>query len=332
MNNRRFFVVCLVALLVLGLVPAAEGRLKEDRPKDRITPKALANPAYALMAHRVGRMELGITNNGAFGKEYARGATSDYFTGGEVPSCEFPKGSNVEYLFGATFWIGAVVGRDTLVSVGADGWQVGTVNEFSPDAEPFGNPVYRSIIDPNSPYFEGAVSEEDYICVYADTLTEGIEPDFFGRTHRPLNIEITEASYAWSYSYAEDIVLFDYQVKNIGGQTLRDVYMGLYVDADIAYSGASTDGAQDDLSGFRLTNPDTCGACVYPDTVFIAWVADNDGDLTTENPASDNSRAVRHVNPWDYPVKVHTYEEYEDEFRDVMRAAGLPLDKEGKDV
>ncbi len=40
----------------------------------------------------------------------------------------------------------------------------------------------------------------------------------------------------------------------------------------------------------------------------------------------NNTRAVRHVNPWDYPVKVHTYQEYEDEFRTVMKAAGLPLD------
>jgi nitrate reductase gamma subunit len=42
---------------------------------------------------------------------------------------------------------------------------------------------------------------------------------------------------------------------------------------------------------------------------------------------SNNSRFVRHVNPWNYPVKVHTYEEYEDEFRDKMIEAGLPVDK-----
>jgi nitrate reductase gamma subunit len=41
-----------------------------------------------------------------------------------------------------------------------------------------------------------------------------------------------------------------------------------------------------------------------------------------------NSREVRHVNPWNHPVPVHTYEEYEDEFRDRMRDAGLPLEKE----
>jgi len=42
----------------------------------------------------------------------------------------------------------------------------------------------------------------------------------------------------------------------------------------------------------------------------------------------NNNRARRHVNPWNYPVKMHTYEEYEEEFHDVMKAADLPLEKE----
>ena len=46
----------------------------------------------------------------------------------------------------------------------------------------------------------------------------------------------------------------------------------------------------------------------------------------TRNLANTN-RMRRHINPWDYPVKVHTYEEWEDEFRDKIRAAGLPLEK-----
>lgn len=47
----------------------------------------------------------------------------------------------------------------------------------------------------------------------------------------------------------------------------------------------------------------------------------------TRNLAND-SRAHRHVNPWSYPVKVHTYEAYEDEFREKMIDAGIPVDKE----
>ena len=40
-----------------------------------------------------------------------------------------------------------------------------------------------------------------------------------------------------------------------------------------------------------------------------------------------NTREVRHVNPWNYPVKTHDYHEYEDEFRAHMVEAGLPVEK-----
>jgi nitrate reductase gamma subunit len=43
---------------------------------------------------------------------------------------------------------------------------------------------------------------------------------------------------------------------------------------------------------------------------------------------ANNNRMKRHVNPWDYPVKVHTYEEYEDEFREKMKEVDIPVDKE----
>ena len=43
---------------------------------------------------------------------------------------------------------------------------------------------------------------------------------------------------------------------------------------------------------------------------------------------ANNNRMKRHINPWNPKVKVHTYEEYEDEFRDLMRAADMPLEKE----
>jgi nitrate reductase gamma subunit len=47
----------------------------------------------------------------------------------------------------------------------------------------------------------------------------------------------------------------------------------------------------------------------------------------TRNLPNDN-RERRHINPWNYPVKVHTYDEYEDEFREKMIEVGLPVEKE----
>ena len=50
--------------------------------------------------------------------------------------------------------------------------------------------------------------------------------------------------------------------------------------------------------------------------------------LSPTRNMTGNTRAVRHVNPWNYPVKVHTYQQYEDEFREKMIEAGLPVEKE----
>ena len=49
--------------------------------------------------------------------------------------------------------------------------------------------------------------------------------------------------------------------------------------------------------------------------------------LSPSRNLSNNSRFVRHINPWDYPVKVHSYDAYEDEFREKMIEAGLPVEK-----
>ncbi|MFP3928265.1 MAG: sulfate reduction electron transfer complex DsrMKJOP subunit DsrM [Desulfobacteraceae bacterium] len=49
--------------------------------------------------------------------------------------------------------------------------------------------------------------------------------------------------------------------------------------------------------------------------------------LSPTRNLSSNSREVRHVNPWNYPVETHTYEEYEEEFRDKMVEAGIPVEK-----
>jgi nitrate reductase gamma subunit len=48
--------------------------------------------------------------------------------------------------------------------------------------------------------------------------------------------------------------------------------------------------------------------------------------LSPTRNLANNNRMRRHINPWNPPVKVHTYEEWEEEFHDKIVAAGLPLD------
>jgi nitrate reductase gamma subunit len=43
---------------------------------------------------------------------------------------------------------------------------------------------------------------------------------------------------------------------------------------------------------------------------------------------ANNNRMRHHANPWNAPVNVHTYAEWEEEFHDKIKAAGLPLERE----
>jgi len=282
---RKFFCsATLLGCLLLVGVSAVEGRTLDGIRPSNDQPNATA-PAYCNTYHNVGRIALEVSNDGTFGTLGLSVSSSqrDCFTNETLPNCEFPKGSRTTYCFGAALWIGAVVGRDTLVSTAADGW-ARPGNEFHPDEAPFGSMIYRSTIDPARPEFEGAISEQDYIGVYADTCTNctGVSPNPDGRPHIPLNIEVTQRTFAWSYAYAQDFVLFDYAIKNIGTERMRRLFMGFYVDADIHDNAIQDGGAQDDFCGFREYQPalylgDNC----VPDSdqVNIAWTADNDAEF-----------------------------------------------------
>ncbi len=51
--------------------------------------------------------------------------------------------------------------------------------------------------------------------------------------------------------------------------------------------------------------------------------------LSPTRNMKNNSRAVRHINPWNDPdIKPHSYAGYEDDFREFMVEAGIPVEKE----
>jgi hypothetical protein len=50
--------------------------------------------------------------------------------------------------------------------------------------------------------------------------------------------------------------------------------------------------------------------------------------LSPTRNLANNSRMKRHINPWNYPVKTHPYGEWEKEFGDKLKMAGIPLDEE----
>ncbi len=234
-------------------------------------------PNVEIAVHNIGEVWLTVSNVGQFGLGYL-GDQVDPITGMEAPSCEFPGGSNINYLYVGGFWIGAIVGRDTLVSIGVDDYY--SVLEFWPDSR---GAIERRSIQPSNRFFsEQAKSEQDIIAVYSDILTspQYVQTDpTDGRPHIPLNIEVVQESYAWSYEYAQDFILFNYSIKNIGNKDLKSVYMAVYVDGDVHHSSkVGSEGYGEDLCGFRQTFPSIENACEFLDTINIAYITDNDGD------------------------------------------------------
>ncbi|MCP4705644.1 MAG: hypothetical protein GY865_13675, partial [candidate division Zixibacteria bacterium] len=264
-----FFIICF-SIVSLNL-DARELYIKNENTFQ--LRKISANDPYITIGiHHVGNLGLTVINTGNFGTAWSP-LYDPTHPSLLAPSAVYPYPGNNKYLYTGTTWIGAIVGRDTLVSVGSDGW-IG-IGEMWPDPYPRGEIKFRSITNPND---YDAISEEDILMYYTDTVTNpayiAVDP-LDGRPHIPLNIEIKQNSYAWSYSYAEDFILFDLAIKNIGRKVLKDVYLGLYVDADVSKVGGF-DEFYDDISGFRKVIDSPFG-CNWTDTINIAWIADNNG-------------------------------------------------------
>jgi hypothetical protein len=235
---------------------------------------AAFGPALDYSVHDIGSIVLTVTNFGQFGTD----DMNFICDGEECPSCQYPANSGIEYLYTGALWIGAIVGRDTLVSVGADGWYRNII-ELLPDHGPEGAIIRRSNLRSRPEYDPRAISEQDYICSFTDTCTDPAltSGDNNENIHTPINVSVLQSSYAWSYEYADDFILFDYKISNIGRYPIKQMYIGLYIDADV-YHKSVEKGFDDDICGFRRTVPMPRGFGFKDDTVNIAWIADCDGD------------------------------------------------------
>ncbi|MCP4582326.1 MAG: hypothetical protein GY839_11990 [candidate division Zixibacteria bacterium] len=302
----RFILPALIVTMVtLLLAPEALAITMHPNYMDGGGPlyKTAVAPNLTLRVHRVGNVWFSITNYGKLGSEGRD--LYDPLTNEPAPACEFPAGTNLEYLFQGCIWIGAVVEGDepgeldTLVSIGDDGWW-SDILELNPEPPPDGNilmlstrgetsppyaPNFGSLNEITDRSFE-AISEQDFICVMTDTIMVGVTPDpNDSRPHRPLNMKIVQKSYSWSYEYAEDFVLIDFEIENVGLQALENVWIALYIDADVAHTSedgyGAEEGAQDDICGFlQYFYPEGVPEEATEDTVkteiFTAWIADND--------------------------------------------------------
>jgi hypothetical protein len=246
-------------------------------------------PAIEYRRHTAGKVGFTITNWGVF-------------HGGEPwPSppelqCEFPKGAQIEHLAGGGLWLGAIASQDTLVSTGADGWF--RVNEMYP--LPDGSIQRRSSDPADSSYSDLAISDEEFIAVYFDTLTDAayVDPDpISGRPHLPLGLQIRQISYCWGNPPYEDFIVCRQTLSNIGDNYLESLSVGFFFDPDICHLDTAGYGWTDDISGLL-----TLAGGAPEDDLLIAWAADNDGDPVAGEWAATSARHAFSVTLIDFPT------------------------------
>jgi hypothetical protein len=316
-----------LSLAAVGLLTgSALAKLDDSRyepviRKDAEQPRVSADcdrPTLDLRVHRVGKMWLTLKNDGTFGHGEAAG-DDDPVTGEPAPQCEYPGGSGVEYLYQGSIWVGALIVDETgvetpRVSFGSEGWDR-DVNELWPGCGEEFKIRERTTrlnaldyLDRNI-YDSLAVSEQDFYTAYTDTIDDlSILPpgqvwDPQDNNHVPLGVQVEMESHSWSYSYAQDFIVIDYKITNIGSKFLKNLYVGLYVDADVGHGDEAGQGrASDDFCGFRGVAVDTVSNQRIQ--INTAYIADNDarpsGQTNGTNftcPDVTGTRILRAPNP-----------------------------------
>lgn len=237
------------------------------------------NP-FRQAVHRINQLSLAVTNSGVLGTLSMVNQPIDYFINRDIRrNCEYPRKSYREYMTNIDLWVGAQLRRDIGVSTGLSGsWWADYAMKFLPVDFP-GTITARSTAELYGGPHDDAVSEEDFICEYTDSMM--ILSYYDGYTIVPntdaLKIKVRQESHAWSYLYAEDIVFFELMLENVGSELLRDVYIGLHVVPNVHYSSNNLCRDDGEIVGLRRTAEAPFG-CGYRDTLDIAWFADNDGD------------------------------------------------------
>ena len=275
----------LVFLCLTGSDVLARSGPANLEPDSSMSPASLnERAAFKTARHTVNQVELAVTNRGVIGLAYDD--VRDAFTNEVIfEGARFPRGSKREYIQSISLWMGARLNRGIAVSQGFVpgmdySWLEG---EFGP-SDPPGEIVRRSTLELLGGPDPDAVSEEDFVCEYTDTLLL-FRPWPWGPSQytypnpNPLGVRVRQESYAWSHLYAEDFVLINLRVRNISNRVLRDFYVGLHIRPLVKLSDLYLPCPRDpdEVCGYLPIHPAHFG-CDYMDTLDLVWAADNDGD------------------------------------------------------
>ncbi|MFZ4619354.1 MAG: hypothetical protein ACOYNS_02260 [Bacteroidota bacterium] len=222
----RFTSFLTVLLLVFGIAPVFGQSLYKTADDD--------GSKYT----NIGNIGITITNFGTIGNRF--------LTRPVQPSAQYPKGSSVEHISLAGLWIGAISQKDGIAHVST------AATDVNPSAgqsvtlgyeltnEPGAGIKQRSSLPFDQSFDLNAVSHQDFVMDFTDKNRRSGSDTI--PEHTPLGVNVHLESYAWNFPFADNFVLLNYTIKNIGTDTLQDVYVGLWDNAivqNLNLSGAS---------------------------------------------------------------------------------------------
>ncbi len=245
---RQAILTALVAI-VMGMSGKALAQTDEASPRRFPWQDQRQKTVVIGASTTIGNLGLGMTNLGWFGN--LLNPTVSW------PSCEYPLNSGVEHLFLGGLWVGAIDSEGEIrVSAGAEdtGSSSNTPKqEFGPRIE---DELVRLSNNPLSPVFStSALADQEFDFAFDDFNAGGggspTDP------HVPLGVRVHTKALAYAPSYADDFVILLFEVENISGRELTDVYIGWYNEltvgnVNVTVPGSDTNGWNfyDDINGF----------------------------------------------------------------------------------
>ncbi len=198
-------------------------------PQSEVSPLFKPNVDDDTKFTSVGNIGITISNFGTFGDGFVVQAPVDQ------PSCEYPKGSGIEHLFVGGLWVGANTASGIKVTTGAFntprlGVGASANFEFTNTDDPSDRVIERSSIPENKYFSPEAISHQDFIADFSDTNVFVPGTSIPIPNHQPIGIAVHLETYAWNYPFADAFVIFNYTIKNVWADTLKDVYVGLWAD------------------------------------------------------------------------------------------------------
>ncbi|MBD3224874.1 MAG: hypothetical protein GF313_09100 [Caldithrix sp.] len=213
MTKKTRYIILLTGALVLiwGLFVLAADK---ERPQNSLQKNASVAEDPIVPSnwkfHEIGTLWSRVTN---FGK------TGDDAYENRTPSCDWPGGSGNSYLYRGSLWLGGKVNGTVHVTQPED-------SEYAP-------------LDSVHLIIDGPRGEQETYTRYYDVkapLSSG---------HDPLGVEVTERTYAWSESYRDDFIIYEFTIKNVGidsdddglpdtPRDINDFYFTYRLDGDVS--------------------------------------------------------------------------------------------------